>query len=219
MSCREQGRTGRDQTTRAARALRMSQTDQATANLYREWGDEGSAELHDRSAETYAAKAEVLLQPALDHTFAMGEAIPPKGSRLTDTLKTPNVAALDASAHRLELLGHLGLNCTAMAIDAADTIKAENSLEKMLAHQLAAAHKTALNVMAKGALHQDGLEKTRMLNLACRMMETYQRGLLTLQRLRSNGEQKITVQYINIGEGAQAVVGDVHRGGGDRNER
>lgn len=212
LGCLERGRAGRDTTTKAARALKVARRDQATADLYRAHGDDASAESHEHSSGTYAAKAEDLFQPSLGHTLAMGEAVPAKDSRLADTLKVPNVAGLDASAHRLELLGHLGLDCTAMALDAADTIKADNSLEKMLAHQLAAAHKVAMEITAKGTLQHDSIEKTRMLNLACRMMETYQRGLLTLQRLRSNGEQKITVQYVTVADGAQAIVGNVKVG-------
>jgi hypothetical protein len=110
----------------------------------------------------------------------------------------------------------MGNDCAAMALDAAASIEAENSLEKMLAHQLAVAHKTALEITDKATFMQDVVEKARMLNLACRMMETYQRGLLTLQRLRSNGEQKITVQYVTVAEGGQAIVGTVNRGGGDK---
>ena len=57
------------------------------------------------------------------------------------------------------------------------------------------------------------MEKARLLNLAVRMMETFQRGLLTFQRLRTGGEQTITVQYLNVSEGGQAIVGNVKTGG------
>lgn len=217
LPCQEQWRTGRDATTRAARAMKYSAEQRVVAVEFRKWGDEASAGIHDGHADEYEGKAEALLRVDAIPPMALGEAVPAKRSRLVDTLKRPDTAALDASAHRLELLGRMGLNCIAMAQDAAASIEAGNSLEKMLAHQLAAAHKVALEITAKGMLQQDSIEKARMLNLACRMMETYQKGLLTFQRLRSNGEQRITVQYINVGEGGQAVVGDVHRGGGDGN--
>jgi len=202
-SCLERGQVGRDTTTRAARALKIARTEEGTANLCRARGDNASAESHEFSSQTYAAKAAELFMSGLEHTMAMGEAIPIKDSHLADMLRVPNVAGLDASAHRLELLGHLGLNCTAMALDAADTIKAENSLEKMLAHQLAAAHKVALDLTAKGALQRDSVEKARLLNLAGRMMETFQHGLLTLERLR-----KSYGRYLNltVADGGQAVL-------------
>jgi hypothetical protein len=128
----------------------------------------------------------------------------------------PNVAALEASAHRLELLDRMGLDCAAMALDAADSIRAENSLERMLAHQLAAAHKAALQQIDKATFAADTGDKLRLLNAAARMMGTFQNGLLTLHRIRSNGDQRITIQHVTVADGGQAVIGAVNRGGGDK---
>lgn len=44
-------------------------------------------------------------------------------------------------------------------------------------------------------------------------MTTYQQGLLTLQRLRTGGNRTVTVQHVHVGEGAQAVIGNVQGGG------
>ena len=44
------------------------------------------------------------------------------------------------------------------------------------------------------------------------MMEVYQKGLLTLQRLRSGGAQTIVVQRMTVSEGGQAIVGQVQTG-------
>ena len=38
------------------------------------------------------------------------------------------------------------------------------------------------------------------------MMKAYQKGLKTLQRLRSGGNQTITVQHVTVTDGGQAVV-------------
>jgi hypothetical protein len=38
------------------------------------------------------------------------------------------------------------------------------------------------------------------------MMATFQQGLLTLQRLRTGGTQRVIVQHVNVNEGGQAVV-------------
>ena len=121
-------------------------------------------------------------------------------------------ASLDASAHRIGLLTRMGNDCVAMAIDAATSIKAENSLEKMLAHQLAVAHKSALEVTDKAFFEEDASEKVKLLNLAARLMDTFQRGLLTFQRLRTGGEQRVIVQHLNLEGGAQAVIGNVKAG-------
>jgi hypothetical protein len=43
------------------------------------------------------------------------------------------------------------------------------------------------------------------------MMETYQRGLLTLQRLRSS-ERNGAVQFVTVADGGQAIIGRIYRG-------
>ena len=211
VTCLEHGRTGRDATTRAARAMGYSMGQRAVAAQMREWGDEAGADAHESYADEYAGKADVLMRPAAIPPLALGEAVPAKRTRLVDTLKLPDVAAQDASAHRLDLLERMGNDCAAMALDAAATIEAGNSLERMLAHQLAVTHKAAMTLTDKATFQPDAGEKARLLNTACRMMETYQRGLLTLQRLRSS-ERNGAVQFVTVADGGQAIIGRIYRG-------
>lgn len=214
-SCIERGRAGRDTTTRAMRAQNNGMTELATANMYRHWGDDTRAERHEDGAQLFADKSAALFGvDATSEIMPGGEVISVTPSRITNTLAAPDVVALDASVHRLKLLDRMGLDCAAMALDAADSIKADNSLEKMLAHQLAVAHKAALEIMDKAAFQQDVGDKARLLNLAARMMETYQKGLLTLDRIRGKGEQRIVVQHVNVKDGGQAIIGNVSREGG-----
>jgi hypothetical protein len=49
-------------------------------------------------------------------------------------------------------------------------------------------------------------------------MHAYQQGLLTLQKLRQNGQQRIMVQYVNVSEGGQAVIGNIEKGVAARQE-
>ena len=74
---------------------------------------------------------------------------------LTNTLAAPGAAALDASYHRLELISNMGTNVAAMALDAADTIQASNSMEKMLAHQMAMLHQVTMKTMDKATFEPD----------------------------------------------------------------
>ena len=94
------------------------------------------------------------------------------------------------------------------------TIQPKNASEQMLAHQLAAAHKAALDLLAKSAAQHDTVERARLANTAARLMSTFQQGLLTLQRLRSGGQQLVTVRHVTVGAGGQAVIGNVQTGGG-----
>ena len=55
-----------------------------------------------------------------------------------------------------------------MALDAANSIQATNSLEQMLAHQLAAAHKVAMEQLGQAAYEQNGAVQAKRLNAAAR---------------------------------------------------
>jgi hypothetical protein len=113
-------------------------------------------------------------------------------------------------------------NVLQLGLDAAATIKATNSLERMLTHQLAAAHTAAMEAQAEardlmqrfkrtGCVHQYlSIEAGRMFNASARMMDTYQHGMLTLQKIRSGGQQVVVVQHMTISDGGQgAMVGQV----------
>ena len=44
------------------------------------------------------------------------------------------------------------------------------------------------------------------MNASARMMDTYQRALLTLERVRNGGKQTVVVQHVTVAGGGQAVV-------------
>jgi hypothetical protein len=56
----------------------------------------------------------------------------------------------------------------------------------------------------------------RLAGAAARMMETYQRGLLTLERLRNGGKQTVVVQHVDVANGGQAVVAGTMNQGENR---
>ena len=143
-----------------------------------------------------------------------GEVLPPPAEKLFyDTMAVPDLAAVEASLDRSRLLLDYGIDAVAMALDASASIKAENSLERMLAHQLAVAHKVAIEQVRQAHCLRLPNEETKRLNAAARLMSVYQQGLLTLKKLRQGGQQKITVQYVNVSEGGQAVIGNIGREG------
>ena len=61
-----------------------------------------------------------------------------------DTVQNPNYVTVDASRDRLDLAHRAA--ALESALDAAESIEARNSLEKMLAHQLAAMHRFGLKL-------------------------------------------------------------------------
>ena len=132
-------------------------------------------------------------------------------SALTQNLKNPDRITVDASIDRVELAHKNGV--LSMALDTAETIGAKNSAEQMLAHQMAAMHKMSLDLMAQAGNTRDPVEKCRLINCAARLMDVYQKGLITLNRLHSGGQQFMTVQHVQVSDGGQAVInGSVQTG-------
>lgn len=131
---------------------------------------------------------------------------------------SPDMLNADASLDRLNLLG--GVNAMALGADMAESVKARTSLEKALAHQMAACHAMALRFLEKsnGELFRvsplaspaqrqaASVEACRLAGTASRLLEAHARAALTLQRLRSGGKQTVVVQHVTVGDGGQAVV-------------
>ena len=116
-----------------------------------------------------------------------------------------------------------------LAVDTAESIQASNSIEKMMAHQMAAAHKLAMTFAgkAKELIEHKGsawvedeapyaAEAAQVANASARMMDTFQKAALALHKLRVGGTQTMTVQHVNVSDGGQAVVaGGINQGGRD----
>lgn len=211
--CCQQILRGRDNTSKAVRATQRSMRDQALK--VRATFNGG---LVDEMLEYSIASSTLLAADALENTSVPalvpgGEVLPQHDLKLVDTLGAPGVVALDASANRLDLISRMGTDVSAMALDASDTIQASNSLEKMLSHQLAVLHVKAMQAADQSTLERDPVHAARLLNLSIRSMEIFQKGLLTLKRLRSTGEQRITIERVNVTDGGQAVIGALQTGG------
>jgi hypothetical protein len=176
--------------------------------------------------------AEFLALPSEGQQVGNGAELVPIGADagqkpgLVETVRTnPDLVTARASLDRLSLAA--GTGALDLAVDAAETIQAKNSLEKALAHQMAAAHSLAMKFIAK-AEHQLGqvstwndvprqqmasIEAARLAGTATRLMDIYQRAMLTLDRLRNGGKQVMTVQHVTVEGGAQAVInGQVRTG-------
>ena len=79
----------------------------------------------------------------------------------------------------------------------------------MLVAQMAAVHMAAMKPSRRLAKanyleHRDSAE--RMFN---KLMRTFVTQMEALKRYRTGGQQKVTVQHVNVGEGGQAIVGNV----------
>lgn len=211
--CAETTRDGRDNTSRALKAQRRA--DQLRVDMLADkasrMSDEALAYASTGELLMAADVAEVVGSPAMG---SGGEVINPKVGGLVNTLTNPTIAALEASNNRTDLVTMLGNDIAATAFDAADTIQAQNSLEKMLAHQMAAIHHASMNMLHRANLTEEPVLATKTLTTALKGFATYQGAIGALRQLRGNQQQHIVVQHVNVSAGGQAVVGNVRAGGG-----
>jgi hypothetical protein len=186
--------------------------------------------VYGAEARLARGRAELYLKPVAPVAVSAGEAVTWENkadeiftgahARIVETLAHPNSISVGASIARTSAA--LGADVLEPAIDAAVSAQAANSIEKMLCHQMAAVHFSAMRLLEQSAnpdLRLQPAEVARFTNAAARLMDVYQAGCLTLQKLKTRGTQRVLVQYqqVNVGDGGQAVVaGRIGRGSRNR---
>ena len=185
----------------------------------------GNLDLAD--ARRLEAEADLLLEPPQKVEIGAGREVipnfpdgivPHKAYFIKDTLKEPDQVSVDASHTRMELA--YDARVLDMAVDAANSIDARNSLEKMLAHQMAACHDQAMTLLSLAFDKKDPVDIQRLINASARLMKTYNEGLQTFQKLRTGGRQEVIVQHVHVTDGGQAVVtGQMKTSKGEDNTR
>lgn len=150
-------------------------------------------------AET-ATRAEVT-KVASGEAVRAGDSLP---YALRNTLENPTMVTAEASEHRTRLA--FDADVLEMAADAAETIEARNSVEKMQAHQMALAHKMAMHFGKLAMEQEDGVLACKFLKASTAAMRSYGQGVDCIHRARRGGRQIVTINRVNINEGGQAVI-------------
>jgi len=97
-------------------------------------------------------------------------------------------------------------------------IAPRDPVERMLAVQLLATHVATIRSarwlagsdnVAQVQAHYTGFNK---------MARTFAAQVEALRKHRTGGEQRVTVQHVNVSDGGQAIVGNIQHGGRGRNE-
>lgn len=191
---------------------RKTRTQQAVAAKREAWYDNRRGYPH--LIPMFERQAAELIKPETVPDISCGEVLPVLTednwhSTVRDTLINPDTPAIDSSITRTDLLERT--NALDAGIDAANTIDARNSLEKMLAHQMATCHVKAMNLIAESGNHERSLEmqtfRLKQITVATKLMDVYQKGMETLSRIRNAGRQTITVKQIHV-TGGQNVISD-----------
>jgi len=217
LACLEPTVPGKDTLSKSMAKMREHRQERNLAYTLDAQGDAAHTE-HERAA--WARRIAAILYKrgtarSKDLAQAKGEAISSEGHPLHDTLTVPDLASVEASFERSRLLLASGPNVAAMGVDASDTIQAQNSLEKMLAHQLAATHAVVMEQLGQVHVRADASTNAKWLTAIARCLQAYQQGLITPKKLRQTGNQRILVQHVNVREGGQALIGTIERGSGE----
>ena len=94
-------------------------------------------------------------------------------------------------------------------------IQPRDELEAMLAAQMTAVHSMAMEMSKRALLSKQTVEGVSAnVSRASRLMRTFCAQVEALQRYRNAGQSTVTVQHVTVGEGGQAIIGNVEKGGG-----
>jgi hypothetical protein len=89
----------------------------------------------------------------------------------------------------------------------------EDGLEGMLSAQMVSTHFAAQECMRRAAHSQQSIESRDMnLKHAQKLMALFTHQVAALDKHRGKGQQKVTVEHVNVEAGGQAVVGNVEMG-------
>ncbi len=151
---------------------------------------------------------------------------PVTGAIAAHVAEPTDMLAHSASTQRMELAAES--DSLALGLDAANAINARDSIERMMAEQMAAAHKLAMRFLSKADQHLSkadssnqyyqahSVEATRLAHAADRLMRTFSDTALAVQRRRSGGKQVVQVihQQVAVGAGGKAIVAGTVKGRG-----
>ena len=97
-------------------------------------------------------------------------------------------------------------------------INPQDEIEGMLTVQMIGVHNMASDAMRLTMISDQYPEaKERNTNRAIKLLRTFTAQVEALNKYRREGQQKVTVEHVNVHDGGQAIVGNVNQGGGDKN--
>lgn len=108
------------------------------------------------------------------------------------------------------------------ALTILEGINPRDEIEGMLATQMVATHNAAMECLRRAMIPAQSFPgRDQNLKYAAKLLSIYSRQIETLNKHRGKGQQKVTVEYVNVESGGQAVVGHIETGGGaaKRNRR
>jgi phosphatidate phosphatase PAH1 len=96
------------------------------------------------------------------------------------------------------------------AIETLRQIAPRDGVEGMLAVQMASTHETSMHCLKRAALSEQTFEGRKLnLKYAEKYLRLYIDQMKALNKHRGKGDQKVTVEHVNVEAGGQAIVGSI----------
>ena len=89
------------------------------------------------------------------------------------------------------------------------SIRPRDSVEAMLVTQMVSVHVMTMRCAHQLANAKDGVRRDSAARALSRLARTFPAQIEALNRHRNNGEPPVTVQNVSVGDGGQAIVGNV----------
>ena len=107
----------------------------------------------------------------------------------------------------------------AFMVGAVADIKPRDMVERMLAVQMAATH-VAMVRAARWLANAETIDQLNAhSNGYTKLTRAYTAQMEALRKHRNGGKQTVTVQHVNVGDGGQAIVGNVETGGRGKDDK
>ncbi len=99
------------------------------------------------------------------------------------------------------------------AIAAMRGIKPLDEIEGMLATQMVATHAAAMECLRRSMIQKQSFDgRDNNLRHAAKLLSIFAKQIETLNRNRGKGQQKMTIEHVNVEPGGQAMVGQFEAG-------
>lgn len=100
-------------------------------------------------------------------------------------------------------------------LEALEAMQPKDAHELMLCIQILALHRQGMNYIYKLS-QAEGTFADRYLNASTKLLRLHNEKLEALNRYRRKGQQMVKVEHIHVHQGAQAVIGNIQTGGGEK---
>jgi hypothetical protein len=100
-----------------------------------------------------------------------------------------------------------------MAIAILNEIQPRDIIESMLVVQMIGVHNMAMTTLGNAMLTDTQAGREVNVCQATKMLRTFTQQMDTLKNYRQKGQQKVTVEHVNVNNGGQAIVGSVTKRG------